>query len=79
MAWIDDKKAYDMVPQNVHDIRRCHKVYGENHGKLESRIDNKRKITFAEVKIYGGIFQRDALTPLLLVTAMMPASNIFWK
>ena len=38
MLWIDDKKAYDIVPP-----RLSHKVYRENHGNLESGIDSMRK------------------------------------
>ena len=50
MTWIDYEKPYDMVLQNwiidsqkVQDIRLSHKVYRENHEKLESGIDSRRK------------------------------------
>ena len=43
VAWIDYKKAYDTVPQNVQNIRWSHKLHGENHENLESRIDSRRK------------------------------------
>ena len=35
--------------------------------------------TLAEVKILGGIFQEDALSPLLFVIAMMPLNYILKK
>ena len=35
--------------------------------------------SFAEVKIQRGIFQGDALSPLLFVIAMMPLSHILRK
>ena len=50
MAWIDYKKAYDMVsqsrmkklPQNVENIR-SHNLYWENHENLEGEIDSRMK------------------------------------
>ena len=41
-------------------------------------IDRAEK-TLAEVKIQRGIFQRDALSPLLLEIAMMPLNHILRK
>ena len=38
-----------------------------------------RGISIAEKKIQRGIFQGDALTPLLFITAMMPLNHIFRK
>ena len=35
--------------------------------------------SLAEVKIQRGIFQGDALLPLLFVIAMMPLKHILWK
>ena len=35
--------------------------------------------TLAEVKIQRGIFQRDALSPLLFVITMMPSNHILRK
>ena len=50
MAWINNKKAYDIVPQkldnkmsqNEQHITGSHKLYRENHENLESGIDSKR-------------------------------------
>ena len=41
--WCSPTKLDERLSQNVQNIRRRHKVYRENHGKLESRIDNRRK------------------------------------
>ena len=54
------------------------KVYRENHGNLENGIDSRRK-NLGKVKIQRGIFQGDALSPLLFVIAMMPLSHILRK
>ena len=35
--------------------------------------------SIAEAKIQRGIFQRDALSPLLFIIAMMPLNHILWK
>ena len=35
--------------------------------------------SLAETKIQRGIFQGDALSPLLIIIAMMPQNNIFRK
>ena len=74
MAWIDYKKVYDMVPQSC--IINCLKMYKisdevinywENYENLESVIDNKLKQS-----VLG-----DALSPLLLVIAIMLLNHIF--
>ena len=41
--WYDSAKLDNKLPQNVQNINRSHKLYRENHGNLESRLDNKRK------------------------------------
>ena len=45
MAWIDYKKAYDMVPQSSKctKYQMKSKLYQENHENLESGNDNRRK------------------------------------
>ena len=35
--------SHNTLSQNVQDIRQSHKVYRENMGKLESRIESRRK------------------------------------
>ena len=83
MAWIDYKKAYDMVPQSrtinclkMYKISHEVKLYRENHENLESGIDSR---SLAEAKIQRGIFQGDALSLLLFIIAMMPLNHIFRK
>ena len=86
MAWIDYKKAYDVVPQNR--IISCLKVY-----KISNEVINFIKKTMktwrveltaggrslAEIKIQRGIFQGDTLSPLLFIIAMMPLNHILRK
>ena len=45
MAWIDNKKSYDMVPQSwIIDCRTMYKISDEeNYGNMESGIDSWRK------------------------------------
>ena len=86
MAWIDYKKAYDMVPQSW--IINCLKMY-----KISDEVINFIKKTMktwkveltaggrslAEVKVQRGIFHGDALSPLLFIIAMMPLNHILRK
>ena len=82
MAWIDYKKAYDMVPQSW--IINCLKMYKISHETInfiEKTMKNWRvELTaggkgLAETKIQRGIFQGDALSPLLFIIAMMPLNH----
>ena len=86
MAWIDYKKTYDIVPQNW--IINCLKMYKISHeiiNFIEKTMKNWRvKLTagvksLAETKIQRGIFQGDALSPLLFIIAMMPLNHILRK
>ena len=48
MAWIDYKKAYDMVPHSwiINSLKMykwSHELYRQNHENLESGIDSRRK------------------------------------
>ena len=86
MAWIDDKKAYDMVPQSW--ILLCLKMYKIpdqvvqfiektlQTWRVELTADGK---SLAEIKIQGDIFQGHALSPLQFVIAMMPLNHILRK
>ena len=82
MAWIDYKKAYDMVPQSW--IINCLKMYKISHETInfiEKTMKNWRvELTaggksLTEAKIQRGIFQGDALSPLLFIIAMMPLNT----
>ena len=86
MAWIDYKKAYHMLLQSW--IIKCLKIYKISHEvinftektmktwRTELTAGGKR---LAETKIKRGIFQGDALSPLLFIIAMMPINNILRK
>ena len=87
MAWIDYKKAYDMVPQSW--IINYHKMYKISH-EIINFIEKKNmknwrvELTavgksFAETKIQKGIFQGYALSPLQFIIAMMPLNHILRK
>ena len=80
------QKAYDLVPQSL--IMNCHKMYKisdevikfiEKTMKTWKDELTTRQKTLAEANTQRGIFQRDALSPLLLVIAMMPLNHIFRK
>ncbi len=86
MAWIDFKKAYDMVPQSW--IINCLKMYKISHeviNFIEQTMKTWRvKLTaggkgLAETKIQRGIFKEDALSSLLFTIAMMPLNHILRK
>ena len=86
MAWIDYRKAYDMVPQSR--IIHCLKMY-----KISHEVTNFTEQTMktwrveltaggrstAETKIQRGIFQGRALSPLLFIIAMMLLNHILRK
>ena len=86
MAWIDDRKAYDMVPHSW--IINCLKMYKISH-EVINFIKKTMKIwrveltaggkSLAETKIQRGIFQGDALSSLLFIIAMMPLNHILRK
>ena len=86
MAWFDSKKAYDMLPQSW--ILHCLKMYKLSH-KVINFIEQTMKTwrveltaggrSIAETKIQIGIFQGDALSPLLFIIAMMPLNHILRK
>ena len=86
MAWIDYKKAYDMVPRSW--IIHCLKMYKISHeviNFIEKTMQTWRvELTaggrsLAETKIQRGIFQGDALSPLLFIIAMMPLNHTLRK
>ena len=82
-AWIDYKKAYDMIPQSW--ILHCLKMYKMSH-EVINFIEQTMKTwrveptaggrSIAETKIQRRIFQGDALSPLLFIIAMMPLNHI---
>ena len=86
MAWVDYKKAYDMVPQSW--IPHCLKMYKISHEVINfiEKTTQTWRVELAaggrsltEAKIQRGIFQEDALSPLLFIIAMMPLNHILRK
>ena len=86
MAWIDYKKAYDMVPHSwIINSLKMYKILDEVINFIDKtmktwRIEltaGERKL--AEAKIQRGIFQGDALSPLLFIIAMMSLNHILRK
>ena len=83
MAWIDYKKAYDMVPQSwiIHRLK-MYKISHEVINVIEKTMQTWRvELTAggrssAETKIQSGIFQGDALSLLLFIIAMMPLNHV---
>ena len=86
MIWIDNKKAYDMFLKS--GILHCLKMY-KIPNQVVQFIEKTMQIwtvemtagekSLAEVTIPGGIFQGDALSPLLFVIVMMPRNHILRK
>jgi hypothetical protein len=83
MAWIDYRKAYDMVPHSwIVEMLRMVKVAGNMEGLVtRSMKDWKTVLTsngevLGEVDIRRGIFQGDSLSPLLFIIIMMPLSML---
>ena len=86
MGWIDYRKAYDMMPHSW--ILECLKSLGISDNIqlfLENTMNTWRvELTCAnqqlgEVNIKRGIFQGDALSPLLFVVAMIPLTHVLRK
>ena len=86
MAWIDNKKAYDMVPQSW--IIHCLKMYKISH-KVINFIKQTMKTwrveltaggkSIAKTKIQSSVFQGDARSPILFTITMMPLNHILRK
>ena len=86
MAWIDYKKSYDMGPHSW--IKVCLDLFGvAEHIKtlLVNSMEKWRVMLCAEnselgeVDIKQGIFQRDSLSPLVFVLALIQLSLILRK
>ena len=79
MAWIDYKKAYDMVSQSwIIDCLKMYKISHEVINFIEKTMKTWRvQLTaggrsLAEIKFQRGIFQGDSLSLLLFIIAMLP-------
>ena len=83
MAYIDYKKAFDMIPHswllrslelvNVADNVRCLLSNSMKNWKVELTVDKEK---LGEVSIRRGIFQGDSLSPLLFIIVLIPLSII---
>ena len=81
MAWIDYRKAYDMLPHSwLLESLGLVKVAKNIEQLLSGSMPNWKTVLTAggqelgEVDIRRGIFQGDSLSPLLFVVAMIPIS-----
>ena len=86
MAWIDYRKAYDMVPHSW--IVECLEMFGIAENVKNVLIDSmktwKTELTssgerLGVIHIRRGIFQGDSLSPLLFVLCMIPLTLILRK
>ena len=83
MAWIDYKKAYDMVPHSW--ITECLDLFGvaENIKTLLVNSMEKWRVMLCtgnyglgEIHIKRGIFQGDSLSAFVFVLALIPLNLI---
>ena len=81
MAWIDYRKAYDMVPHSwILETLGMMKVAENVEGLLRGSMGNWKTVLSAggeelgELEIKRGIFQGDSLSPLLFVMILIPLS-----
>ena len=86
MAWIDYKKAYDMVPHSW--ILKCLEMVGTAKNMISiisnSMVNWKTILTlggmaFGQVNIRRGNFQGDSLSPLLFIVIMLPFTLVLRK
>ena len=82
MAWIDYKKAYDMVPHSwLLEVVEMLGVAGNIGGLLKSSMASWKTELMGGTEVLGtvdikrGIFQGDSLSPLLFVMIMIPLSQ----
>ena len=86
MAWVDYRKAYDMVPHSW--IIECMKLFGVANNvsdfikgsmeKWKTELTSSGQV-LGEVDIKRGIFQGDSLSPLLFVLCMIPLTLVLRK
>ena len=86
MAWIDYRKAYDLVPHSW--VNESMEMFGiaENLRTFLQKSMQQWKLSLAangedlgEVNLKRGILQGDSLSPLLFVLSMVPLSLILKK
>ena len=86
MAWIDYRKAYDLVPHSW--ILECLELcrIADNIKKfIEKSMTNWKLLlssngtNLCEINVNRGIFQGDSLSPLLFIISMIPLSLLLRK
>ena len=86
MAWIDYKKAYDMVPHSwileslelVQMSDNILEFLKRSVANWQTELISCRE-RLAKVNIRRGIFRDDALSPLLFVICMIPLYHVLCK
>ena len=80
------QKVYDTIPQSwIINCLKMRKISHEVINFIKKTMKTwKVELTaggrsLAEMKVQRGIFQRDALSPLLFIIAMMPLNHTLWK
>ena len=86
MAWVDYRKAYDLVPHSwLLKIMDLSKIAGNLKELIANSMGNWNTDlscagkSLCNVQIKRGIFQGDSLSPLLFVMAMIPLSFLLNK
>ena len=86
LARINYKKAHDTVPQSwIINFLKMYKISDEVINFIVKTMKTwrvefiARRKSLAKVKFQRGIFQGDALSPLLIIIAMMPLNHILRK
>ena len=86
MAWVDYKKAYDMVPHSwIVECLQLAQVPQNVTTFLERSMENwQTELTssctsLVNVNIRRRIFQGDSLSPLIFVICMIPLSKVLLK
>jgi hypothetical protein len=83
MCWIDYKKAFDSVPHSwIIECLKLYKVSNNITSFIERSMENwETSLTIkgeklGQVRIRSGIYQGDAISPLLFCLAMNPVSQL---
>ena len=86
MAWVDYKKAYDMVPHSwIIAAMGMVGLVDNIIGLIKQSMNKWKTNLYADGKLLGsvpirrGIFQGDSFSPLLFVIALLPLTHILRK
>ena len=83
MAWIDYKKAFDMIPHSW--LIECLEIYGAEENNIRflkntmlnwTTILTSSETRLAEVNIRRGILLGDSLSPLLFIVAVISVTRV---